>query len=317
METIHTFFTQHGLFAVFLGVFVEQIGLPIPALPFLFLAGVAGASDGVFTIESLGVATLAAMMADSLWFFAGQRFGRQVLGLLCRLSLSPDSCVRQSELSFARRGVASLVVAKFIPGLSLLAPPLAGALGMQAKSFLIFNLAGTVLWAGSGIALGVIFHDQMEYLLQSVENLGSIALVLMGALLTGYIAMRAWRRWRLAQQSVKLQRIQPVELASILRQGSIVVIDVRGQATQLATDESIPGAHHIELAELATTSFEDSAFRANPLIVTYCACPDDASAVKAALLLKQRGFSVRVLQGGIEAWSDAGLVTQTLVQARQ
>jgi membrane protein DedA with SNARE-associated domain/rhodanese-related sulfurtransferase len=307
MEYLHSLFVQHGLVAVFVGVFVEQMGVPIPALPFLFLAGVSGANDGVFAVQSLLVATLAATMADSIWFFAGRRFGRRVLGLLCRLSLSPDSCVRQSELSFARRGVSTLVVAKFVPGLSMLAPPLAGALGMTARIFSIFNLAGTVLWAGSGIASGVVFHDQIEYLLQALDDLGNIAWVLMGSLLLAYIAVRAWRRWRLAQLSFNLPRIQADELVELLeKKEDMVLVDVRGPALKSFQDESIPGARHIDLNALADTSFVDWPQGAHTRIVTYCACPNDASAVKAALVLKKKGFKVRVLQGGLDAWSRAG-----------
>jgi membrane protein DedA with SNARE-associated domain len=148
----HSLFSQHGLLALFFGVLVEQLGAPIPALPFLLLAGVAAADNGVFAVQALAVATLASMIADSVWFYAGRRFGHRVLALLCRISISPDTCVRQSELSFARRGIATLVVAKFVPGLSILTPPLAGAMGMRVSSFVIFNIAGTLLWAGSGIA---------------------------------------------------------------------------------------------------------------------------------------------------------------------
>ena len=315
MENIYAIFVEHGLLVVSLGVFLEQAGVPIPAVPFLFLAGVTGAHDGVFAFQSLLVATLAAMMADYLWFLGGQKFGRRVLGLLCRVSLSPDSCVRQSELSFARRGVATLVVAKFVPGLSLVARPLAGALGMRLESFLMFNLAGTVLWAGSGIALGVIFHDQLASLMQWLENMGSIALVLMGALLAVYVAVRAWRRWRLAQLSSKLPRIQAGELAELLqRQEDTVVVDVRAQILNAVQDDSIPGARHIDLNTLAGISFDDWPQGAHTKVVTYCACPNDASAVKAALLLLQKGFKVRVLQGGIEAWSKAGFPLQ-LAQA--
>ncbi|OGB09549.1 MAG: hypothetical protein A3E79_10645 [Burkholderiales bacterium RIFCSPHIGHO2_12_FULL_61_11] len=315
MENIFSFFAQHALLAVFLGVFVKQMGAPVPALPFLLLVGVMGAKDGVFAVQALIVATFASMMADSIWFFAGQRFGRRVLGLVCRLSLSPDSCVRQNELSFARWGHATLVVAKFIPGLSTLAPPLAGALGMQAKSFAIFNLAGAVLWAGSGIALGALFHEQIGRLLKSLSDLGGIAGVLLAALLAVYIALRAWRRWRDIQLSLKLPRILPGELAELVKQQqALVIIDVRAQTMQTTRDGGIPGARRIDLTTLATLSFDDWPQGAKTQIVTYCDCPKDASAVKAALILNRKGLSVRILQGGVEAWSEAGFLLEVTCQ---
>lgn len=207
METVFALFARHGLLAVFAGVLVEQLGAPVPAVPFLLLAGAAAAADGVFAVKALAAAAVASMLADTLWFYAGRRFGRRVLSLLCRISLSPDSCVRQSELSFARRGIATLVIAKFVPGLSTLAPPLAGALGMRAGAFAVFNLAGTLLWAGSGIAGGLLFHGQIRHLLAALSELGNLALAVVAGLLALYVLGRAWRRWQLTRALARLPRV--------------------------------------------------------------------------------------------------------------
>lgn len=305
METVIALFAEHGLLAVFGGVFIEQLGAPLPALPFLLLAGVAAAGDGVFAVKALLASSLASALADSLWFFAGRHYGRKVLSLLCRISISPDSCVRQSELSFARRGVATLVVAKFVPGLSTLAPPLAGALGMRASSFLLFNLAGTALWAGSGIAVGLLFHDQIEHLLERLSDLGNFALAALAILLVLYLALRAWRRWGLTRALARLPRVQPVELAELMAQGApLLVVDVRASAAHDLHGERIPGARHLELASIAQANTAD--WPADCEVVTYCACPNDVSALRAAHLLSQRGFRVRALAGGIDGWSEAG-----------
>jgi membrane protein DedA with SNARE-associated domain/rhodanese-related sulfurtransferase len=305
MENVVSLFAQYGLLALFVGVLVEQLGAPVPALPFLLLAGVAAASDGVFAVKAVAVATLASMLADTLWFLAGRRYGRRVLALLCRISISPDSCVRQSELSFARRGVATLVVAKFVPGLSTLAPPLAGALGMRTASFAVFNLAGTVLWAGSGIAGGLLFHHQIERLLQKLGDLGSLALVLVAGVLGLYVAWRLWRRWRLSRAMKRLPRVRPDELAALIAEGvALVIVDVRATAIAPAIDQRLPGARHVELATIASVSLDDWPQGAE--IITYCACPNDVSALKAAHLLTKRGLSVRVLRGGIDGWTGAG-----------
>lgn len=311
MDQVIALFAEHGLLAVFFGVLVEQLGAPLPALPFLLLAGVAAADDGVFAVKALFAATLASGLADSLWFFAGRHFGRRVLALLCRISISPDSCVRQSEVSFARRGVATLVVAKFVPGLSTLAPPLAGALGMRAASFTLFNLAGTVLWAGSGIAGGLLFHDQIELLLEHLSDLGGIALSVLGALLALYLALRAWRRWGTARALARLPRVQPHELAELIAQcdASLVIIDVRAAALHDTHGERIPGARHIELATLAQTSTDD--WPDDAKVVTYCACPNDVSALRAVQVLSARGFRVRALSGGIDGWAEAGYELET------
>jgi membrane protein DedA with SNARE-associated domain/rhodanese-related sulfurtransferase len=310
MQDILSLFSQYGLLAVFIGVFVEQMGAPVPALPFLLLAGGAAASDGIFALKALAVAALASMLADSLWFYAGRRYGRRVLALLCRISISPDSCVRQSELSFARRGVATLVVAKFIPGLSTLASPLAGAIGMRTASFVVFNLAGALLWAGSGIAGGLLFHGQVGRLMEYLSDLGSAAMVVVACLLGIYIAVRVWRRWRVARSVANLPRIQPNELADLIAQGEdMVIVDVRAAITQESLEERIPGAHHIELADIETVSIDGWLQKAK--IITYCACPNDASALRAAYLLTKRGLVVSVLSGGIDGWIDAGFAQRT------
>lgn len=305
LENILLLFALHGLLAVFLGVFFEQLGAPVPALPFLLLAGVEAANDGVFAVKALALATLACMLADSLWFFAGQRFGRRVLALLCRISISPDTCVRQSELSFARRGVATLVIAKFVPGLSTLAPPLAGALGMRARSFAIFNLAGSALWAGSGIAGGLLFHKQIGQLMASLSDLGNIALAVVAGLLGLYVAWRVWRRLRVTRALARFPRVKADELAEMLEQEQeLVIVDVRAVATTPLLSGRIPGARHIELASIGSAAIDD--WPTNAQIITYCDCPNDASAVKAAHLLTQRGRRARVLSGGIDGWTEAG-----------
>lgn len=305
MENVLSLFAEHGLLALFASVLVEQLGAPVPALPFLLLAGVSAAGDGVYLVEALAVASLASMLADSLWFYAGRRYGRQVLALLCRISISPDSCVRQSELDFARRGRATLLVAKFVPGLSTLASPLAGAIGMRAASFALFNLAGTLLWAGSGIVAGVLFHDQVAGVLDALRDFGGAALAVVVGVLALYIAARAWRRRQLARAVAKLPRVEPAELAAAIESGEeLILVDVRGALTPASPAGRIPGAQHIDLARVGTVSL--AAWSDKARIVAYCACPDDASAQKAARLLGKRGLRVSVLHGGVDGWVAAG-----------
>ena len=245
------------------------------------------------------------MLTDSLWFYAGRRFGRRVLGMLCRISISPDTCVRQSELSFARRGVATLVVAKFIPGMSLLASPMAGAIGMPLPTFALFNLAGTVLWAGSGISFGLLFHDQARQLLQLLSDLGRAAALVVAICLVLYIAHRLWRRYRAALLMAKVPRLAATELSDLIARGAeLVILDVRAKLAPSTESEQLPGARHIELSEIDLIAFDT--WSPNARIVTYCACPNDASALKAAHLLIKRGRVASALRGGIEGWSQAG-----------
>jgi membrane protein DedA with SNARE-associated domain/rhodanese-related sulfurtransferase len=312
METVVAVFAHYGLLAVFGVVLVKQLGAPLPAMPVLLLAGAAGASDGVFAVKALAVATVASLLADFVWYFAGRFFGRRVLTLLCRISISPDSCVRKNELSFARRGIATLVIAKFVPGLSTLAPPLAGALGMGAGSFAIFNSAGAALWAGSGIAAGLIFHDQIRRLLESMSDLGHIAVWGVAALVALYVAWRIWRRSREAHLRAAVPRVAPAELAALIQQGlDPVILDVRAVGPGLPLRERIPGARHIELATIDSVPL--TAWPTGAQIVTYCDCPNDASASKAAHLLGQRGLRASVLAGGLGGWAGAGYPLESVV----
>ena len=149
---------EYGIFLVFVNVLLEQLGLPIPAAPTLVVAGALAVRGPRRLFDRLAGAVAAALFADSLWYLLGRRLGLGVLKTLCRISLSPDSCVRQTSAAFERWGLASLVVAKFIPGFSTVAPPLAGAISRRFWSFLFFDGAGALLWAGSAVLAGRIFH---------------------------------------------------------------------------------------------------------------------------------------------------------------
>jgi membrane protein DedA with SNARE-associated domain/rhodanese-related sulfurtransferase len=308
MESILHIFEQHGLVSLFLGVLVEQLGAPIPALPFLLLAGAQAAADGLFGLQALGAATAASAIADAVWFFVGRRYGRSVLDLLCRLSLSPNTCIQKSELSFARRGITTLLFAKFIPGVSTLAPPLAGALGMNFGTFLLADLAGTALWAGCGLAAGRVFHDEVNRLTTALENLGSTAMVVLVGSLGLYVLWRGVRRLLIQHKHRATPSLSPHDVAKMIDRGErLVIVDVRlFEPTPLAR---IPGAVRAPLnedlpADLATIA-------EGVRVITYCDCPDDASAAKLARKLAQPGRPAYVLAGGLSAWAAAGLPVET------
>jgi len=193
MASITDLFEAYGLLTVFAGVLVEQLGAPIPALPFLLLAGAQSATDGLFALRAMLAATAASAIADTVWYCAGRRYGRSVLGLLCRVSISPGTCVQKSEASFSRRGVFTLLFAKFIPGVSALATPMAGALRMPFSTFVLVNLAGSALWVGSGLAAGLIFHQGVKQLMAALETLGAKAMIIVGAAVLLYVAWRILR----------------------------------------------------------------------------------------------------------------------------
>lgn len=310
VEVLVSLFVEHGLLAVLLVVLLEQLGAPLPSLPFLLLAGAQSAQGGPSAAKAVAVAALAAMLANSLWFLAGRRLGRRVLTMLCRISISPDTCVRQNELSFARRGAATLVIAKFVPGLSILAPPLAGALGMPARSFVFFNFSGAVLWAGTGIVAGLIFRQEIDALMLLLGRLGHLALMAAGVALGLYLLWRLWRRWHVRRELSRFEKVVPDQLAAMLAQGlDVLVVDVRAPSLDGPQPARIPGARQLDLSRLGSDSIVDWPLTAE--LFTYCACPNDASAVRAAQWLAQQGRKVRVLSGGIDAWTSAGHALET------
>lgn len=310
MEQALAIFEQYGLIAVFIAVFLEQVGAPLPALPVLLLAGALAAADPMFGVSALAVAILASTLGDYAWYWGGRRYGHRVLKLLCRVSLSPDTCVRRSELSFQRWGVASLVLAKFVPGISTVAPPIAGALGIRPLTFLLFNGAGSALWAGAGIAAGVLFNDQIDWMLAQLADLGGHAMVLLGVLLGLYIGYRAWDRWRFVK-ALRMARISVDELYEMMRrEQNPVILDVRSRAHREVDGRIIPGARPVDLDDLERTVAD---IPPGHDVIVYCACPNEATAVKVARMLVERGFPrVRPLAGGLDAWAAAGFALETI-----
>ncbi|WP_457447890.1 VTT domain-containing protein [Roseateles sp. P5_E4] len=306
MDLLIDLFARYGLLAVAVAVLLHQLGAPLPSTPLLLLLGAESAAREGFALRAFTAITLAAMLANVLWFWAGRRLGRRVLAALCRISISPDSCVRQNEISFARRGVLTLLIAKFVPGLSMLAPPLAGALGMTAGRFLTWNLLGSALWAAAGLAAGRVFHAQIDAVLRELSQLGGAALALGAAVVAAYLGWRLWRRAAVRRELSRLERLDPADVLALMQQGSnIVFVDVRG--APLAS--RLPGARHLDLGALG-----DAALVGWPLeaeFITYCACPNDVSAARAAQWLKARGHQARVLRGGIDAWAQAGHALET------
>jgi membrane protein DedA with SNARE-associated domain/rhodanese-related sulfurtransferase len=285
-------------------VLLEQVGLPVPAVPTLIVAGALAANGQLSAPAVFGVAVLACYIGDGLWFAGGRIYGRRVLRLLCRISLSPDSCVRQSEYQFERWGKAALVVSKFVPALSTVTPPLAGAMRMGWPSFIVLNGIGIVLWAALPIGVGMLFSNQIDRAIAALENYGVAALMLVGAALAAYIAFKWWERQRF-YRALRLARITVAELRSLMDRGKQpVVVDVRSEVARKADARFIPGAVIIGVGDI------EARLRDLPRdrdIVFYCSCPNEASAAQVAKKLIELGYKrVRPLAGGLDAWLAAG-----------
>jgi membrane protein DedA with SNARE-associated domain/rhodanese-related sulfurtransferase len=305
--------TQYGLLLVFLNVLAAQAGVPVPAVPTLVVAG-ALAAGGRLPLAGIVVAALiGSLLGDLAWYLAGRRYGAGVMRTLCRISLSPDSCVKQSELRFQRWRGQVLLVAKFVPGLSMLAPPLVGAMGLSPRNFVLLDGVGALLWAGVAIALGYAFAGEVDRVLGVVANAGTVAVEVAVALLAAYVLARWWRRERLLR-SLRMARVGVEELARAMAAGRApVVIDVRSAVARQLDDRIIPDAL---LADVEGVVQATLAIPFDRELVVYCNCPNEVSAARAARLLMTRGYRrVRPLRGGLDAWDAAGYAIQRLAHA--
>ena len=196
MNEILEFLTQHGALVLAAAVFAEQVGLPLPALPFLIAAGALVGTGQMSLGVAVVLAVLAAMAGDQVWFELGRRRGRPVLKWLCRISLEPTSCVRRTEDFFARHGVRALLVAKFLPGFSTIAPPLAGIVGLSVPQYLLFNGLGTLLWVGTGLGLGLAFSGELERALAMTAHIGPTVVLAVVTVVIAYVVYKAVHRYR-------------------------------------------------------------------------------------------------------------------------
>jgi membrane protein DedA with SNARE-associated domain/rhodanese-related sulfurtransferase len=302
--------SRFTLGVVFLNVLLEQLGLPLPAVPTLVIAGALAADHKLPAAALYALAVTACVLGDSAWYLAGRVYGGRVLNLLCRISLTPDSCVSQTQTSFERWGAKALVVAKFVPGLSIMAPPLAGAMRMRFARFSAFSALGGALWVGAALLAGVLLKSQIERLLPRAAGIGGAALLTILLLLGAYILFKWWQRRRF-YRALRMARISVAELHDQMsRDAAPLVVDVRSPTAVALELRRIPGALHVPVQEVERHM---GRFARDREVILYCTCPNEASAAQAARLLMNIGFSrVRPLHGGLAAWIDAGYAVEDI-----
>ena len=311
MQQALEFLLHHIEMVVFLTVLAEQIGLPIPAIPVLLAAG-AVAGDGQTSLIVITILSVAAcLLGDMVWFELGRHRGRQTLTLLCRIALEPDACVRRTENLFLAHGVRALIIAKFIPGLSTLAPALAGLFRVSMGRFLAFNGAGSLLWSFCFLVLGFLFSAQIGYLAEQAVQFGKTATAIIVATLAGYLLYKYVHRQRLLRE-LRVARISPTELKQLMDNGQhSVVVDLRGALDHVADPYTIRGALRISAEELEQRHHDIPRDRD---VILFCACPNEATAARMALMLKRRGIRrVRPLAGGIDAWRELDYPLEKLI----
>lgn len=303
------FFVQYAYVILFLWVLGEQLGVPIPSIPLLLTAGTLSATHRIHATYALAAVLLACILADSLWYALGRRYGNSVLKLLCRLSLEASTCVSKTESYFNRRGPVTLLFAKFVPGLSTVAAPIAGQTGMPYGRFLLWDLAGSILWSETYLLAGRFFGDLAQRSARFFHYLSHFAFAIFILLVLGFIAYRVWKNRRFLID-LRASRIEPEDLAQMLttaaEQGNIppFIVDLRHPLDYLPDPRVLPGALRISPKEIAAHAGDLPHDRD---VILYCTCPSEETSAKVAQqLLKLGVHRVRPLRGGFEVWRDSG-----------
>ncbi len=250
MNQVLAFLLRHGYGVVFVFVLAEQIGLPLPATPILLAMGALAGLGKISYWQAFAVGILASLIGDCLWYWLGRKRGYSVLNLLCRIALEPDSCVRRTENVFSRFGAGSLLFAKFVPGLSTAAPPLAGLFRMPMWRFLLSDTGGAAIWVGAYSLLGFVLREQLELAAEYATRFGRWLGIGVVALFAGYILWRIWQRQRFLRK-LRIARITPEDLVRKLNASEpVMIVDLRNPLDVQTSGAKLPGALLMAPSEL-------------------------------------------------------------------
>lgn len=267
MSEMTALLAQHGLTLVFVNVFLTQIGVPLPAIPMLVLAGAFVRQGQLPLAGVLAVATAASLLGDAIWYIAGQRHGYRILRTLCRIAIEPDSCVKQTENIFERWGAPSLLVAKYIPGFATVAPPLAGTMRLGVVPFVLYSGGGAILWAGVPMIAGMAFHAEVDWLLARLEGMGVGALIVIAVVIGAYVGVKTLERYLLIR-FLRMVRVSVEELRAMMQSDQRpLVLDARSATARKLDPRHIPGASAVDIAAPAAALPEAAPDRD---IVVYC-----------------------------------------------
>jgi membrane protein DedA with SNARE-associated domain/rhodanese-related sulfurtransferase len=309
MNGTSDFLIHHGLPLIFASVLVDQLGLPLPALPWLLGAGALSAAGKFNLVLGMLVTVAACLIADAIWFYLGRHRGNRVLDFVCRISLEPDWCVRRAHDIFTKYGLRGVLVAKFVPGMSTVVSPLAGMSKVSLGQFLLVDAAGSALYAGCIFGIGYFFSSQIDQIARAISHIGVSALSLVAVVVVIFIAYKYWQRRRLLN-ALRVARITVTELREMLEAGKApVILDLRSSAALEEDLAMIEGAIHLRLDEVDARLEQ---FPKDGDIIVYCASPNEVSSARLALHLQRKGFTrARPLLGGINAWRNQNYLTST------
>jgi membrane protein DedA with SNARE-associated domain/rhodanese-related sulfurtransferase len=303
MESWVAGIAQHGYAILFGAVFLEAIGFPLPAALALLVAGAASAHGPLNPWYALGGSLSTILLADILMFFMGRYTGWWLLSLLCRLSLNPESCILRAADSFHRRGRTLLVIAKFIPGINTMSPPLAGSMNMRFAQFLRLDLAGATLYGGGYFAVGFLCSGALAPITRGYQAFGHLLGWVFAAAAAGYVGLQI-RMWRKGRVWRKAPFVKPAEAARDVAAGTAVIFDVRSHGYYDPRSLRIQGSRRLDPNALNQGPLD---LPADKQVYVYCTCVREATSAQVAHLLRERGVPSAAIQGGLRAWKKAGL----------
>lgn len=297
-------FLHYGYLIVFGWVLIEQLGIPLPSTPILLTAGTLTATHNM-RIEWVVLAVMAgSAISDSVWFRLGGRYGSAVTRWICKFSLEAASCVRKTEDLLTKNGSTGLLLAKFVPGLNTMAAPLAGQSKMSYRTFLLYDMAGTFVWAASLVVLGRFFGEAIRRNESVLNWLSRSAFALVVLIVLGILIYKAVRQRSFLRKILTL-RIEPEELKDMMDRGeNLYIVDLRHPLDVLPDPRILPGAVRLLPNELIERSAEIPRDRD---VVLYCTCPSEATSAKIALTMRRFGVErIRPLRGGFDSWKAQG-----------
>lgn len=245
------FLIEYGYLVLFIFIFLDQVGLPLPSIAVILAAGALSGTGEMSAYMVILLTVLACIPADLLWFYLGKTRGGKVLGLLCSISLEPDYCVRKTETSFERLGSFSLVIAKFIPGLQTIAPPMAGLIQMPTIRFLALDIFGATLWASVLTFIGYWFSAELTGIATRFSELGVSAAIIVIGLFATFLGFKLVQR-QLFLRSLRMRMLLPVEVNQKLNAGeALYIIDLRHRMDFNALPYALPGAVRVPMEKIA------------------------------------------------------------------
>ena len=296
-----------GYTGLFLCLFLEQIGLPVPGFAALIAVGAVLGNGTLEPGPCILVGTVACVLPDLAWYFVGRRSGNKVLFLICKLSWKPDTCVQKTAGAFVKTGPATLLFAKFVPALSVLGPPLAGLAKVRLPIFLAYDVAGTLAYVAIPLFLGSYVKRAYAVLTESAQSMYGPLPWLLGLVVALVLIWKFYTRWRYRQRLERglVQALQPGELKDMLeKKVPLTLVDIRNELSVRSKPVFLPGAKYLPYHALKKSA---GRIRRDETVVIYCDCPDDEAAVDAAAYLHARGIaSARALRHGLQGWIAEG-----------